>query len=111
MQNHYPAVWVAALLAMNFSHAAPETVDLFNGRDLAGWTQRGGKATYKAEGNVIVGTSVMDTPNSFLCTDKTYGDFILEYDFKVDPRLNSGVQIRSQCFTEETEVEWDGKSF
>jgi hypothetical protein len=85
-------------------------VDLFNGKDFSGWTQRGGKATYAVEGDAIVGTSVLNTPNSFLCTDKDYGDFILEYEFKVDPRLNSGVQIRSQCFDYPTELVWDGKT-
>ena len=69
---------------------------IFNGKDFTGWIQRGGKATYAVEGGEIVGTSVTNTPNTFLCTAKTYGDFILEYEFKVDERLNSGVQIRSQ---------------
>jgi hypothetical protein len=46
------------------------------------------------EGEVI-GQSAPNTPNSFLCTERILGDFILELDFKVDPRLNSGVQIRS----------------
>ena len=36
-----------------------------------------------------------DQPNSFLSPPGEYGDFILEYEFKVDPRMNSGVQIRS----------------
>lgn len=83
--------------------------DLFNGKDLSGWTQRGGKAKYTIEGEAIVGTCVLNTPNSFLCTDKTYGDFIFEYDFKVDPRLNSGVQIRSECFDAAKQIEWEGK--
>ena len=43
----------------------------------------------------IVGTTVPRTPNSFLCTVKHYGDFILEYEFQVHENLNSGVQIRS----------------
>jgi hypothetical protein len=90
--------------------AAPAPVNLFNGKDLTGWVQRGGKATYAIEGDVIVGTSVTNTPNSFLCTGKTYGDFILEYDFKVDPRLNSGVQIRSECFDTEKQIEWKGRT-
>jgi hypothetical protein len=85
-------------------------VDLFNGKNLDGWTQRGGKAVYTIENGEIVGTSVLNTPNSFLCTDRTYGDFILEYEFKVDPRLNSGVQIRSQCFDQEKTYELDGKT-
>ncbi len=91
----------ALLLALTHPTAAaePEFVPLFNGKDFAGWTQRGGKAKYEVQTidgiATIVGTSVPNTPNSFLCTDQHYGDFILEYEFKVDPALNSGVQIRS----------------
>lgn len=71
-------------------------VDLFNGKNLDGWTQRNGTATYRIEGNTIVGKTAEGSPNSFLCTDKLYGDFELMFEVKVDPRLNSGVQIRSQ---------------
>ncbi|MCC6820802.1 MAG: DUF1080 domain-containing protein [Verrucomicrobia subdivision 3 bacterium] len=89
--------------------AAEGWVNLFNGQDLTGWVQRGGQAKYVVEGDTIVGASVLNTPNSFLCTEKTYGDFTLEYDFKVDPRLNSGVQIRSECFDTPRQMEWNGK--
>jgi hypothetical protein len=89
--------------------AAEGWVDLFNGKNLEGWVQRGGKATYTVEDGAIVGTSLSNTANSFLCTPRDYGDFILEYEFKVDPRLNSGVQIRSQSFSSPTEVTWEGK--
>lgn len=84
--------------------------DLFNGKDLTGFTQRGGKASYRVEDGAIVGKSVINTPNTFLCTDKEYGDFVLEYEFKVDPRLNSGVQIRSHSFDKDTEFTVDGKT-
>lgn len=90
--------------------AAQTPVPLFNGRDLSGWVQRGGRATYTIEGNEIVGTSVTDTPNTFLCTEKSYGDFILEYEFRIDARLNSGVQIRSECLDHPTSVEWQGRT-
>ncbi len=78
----------------------PEWQDLINGEDLPGWVQRGGEATFEVIDNTIVGTSVLNTPNSFLCTEETYADFILEYEFKVDPLLNSGVQIRSLSLPE-----------
>jgi hypothetical protein len=90
---------------------APAPVDLFNGRDLSGWVKRGGNATYAIEGDEIVGTSVTNTANTFLCTEKTYGDFILEYEFKADARLNSGVQIRSLCYDQATRFEWEGKTY
>jgi hypothetical protein len=84
-------------------------VSLFNGKNLDGWVQRGGKASYKAENKEIVGSSVPNTGNSFLCTAKDYANFILELEFKVDPTLNSGVQIRSHCYDKPTTVEWNGK--
>ncbi len=70
--------------------------DLFNGKNLKGWKQLNGKAPYKVEEGAIVGTSKMNEANSFLCTEKTYGDFILELECKVDDGLNSGIQFRSQ---------------
>jgi hypothetical protein len=84
-------------------------VSLFNGTNLDGWVQRGGKAKYRAEDKQIIGTSVPNTSNSFLCTRKDYANFILELEFKVHPKLNSGVQIRSQCFDEDRTVELNGK--
>jgi hypothetical protein len=84
---------------------------LFDGKTLDGWKQRGGAAKYMVEEGQIVGQSVPKTSNSFLCTDRDYGDFILELEFKVDPKLNSGIQIRSEVFDEPKEAEITGKKF
>lgn len=69
---------------------------LFNGKDLTGWKQLNGKAKYEVKNGEIIGTTVFGEPNSFLATDKDYGDFILEFEFKVDSSMNSGVQFRSE---------------
>jgi hypothetical protein len=74
--------------------------DLFNGRDLSGWEVLNGSATYHVEDGEIVGTSVWDSPNSFLCTEEHFTDFILEFETLADPVVNSGVQIRSNSFDE-----------
>jgi hypothetical protein len=78
---------------------AEREVKIFNGKDLKGWTKRGGAATYKVEDGVIVGRSAPNTSNTFLCTDDEYGDFTLELEFKMDSKdgFNSGVQIRSHA--------------
>ena len=76
--------------------AAGEWMDLFDGETLNGWSIHSGYANYRVEDGAIVGTAVKDSPNTFLCTDKEYGDFILEFEVKCDPKLNSGVQVRSQ---------------
>jgi len=75
---------------------ASEWMDLFDGETLNGWSIHSGYANYRVEDGAIVGTAVKGSPNTFLCTNKEYGDFILEFEVKCDPRLNSGVQIRSQ---------------
>ncbi len=70
---------------------------LFNGKSLAGWTQKGGQATFTVEKGVLTGASAPNTPNSFLCTNAEYSAFILELDLAIDDGLNSGIQIRSQA--------------
>ena len=69
---------------------------LFNGKNLKGWEKKNGKAEYKVEDGAIVGISKVNTPNTFLVTKDTYKDFILEFEFKIDDGLNSGVQFRSE---------------
>lgn len=81
-----------------FSQEKWET--LFNGKDFEGWSKIAGKADYVVKDGVIIGTSKSGTPNSFLATNKNYGDFILELDYKIEDGLNSGVQFRSQSIKE-----------
>lgn len=71
-------------------------VKLFNGKDLTGWKQLNGEAKYEVKNGEIVGTTVLNTPNSFICTEKMYSDFIFEVDLLVEPNMNSGIQFRSE---------------
>jgi hypothetical protein len=97
MFTHFRSIIIALIVFISpATLIAAKTIDLFNGKDLKGWTKRGGNATYAVEHGEIVGRSAPNTGNTFLCTDKQYGDFVLELDFKIDPKdFNSGVQLRS----------------
>ncbi len=86
--------------ASAFGQSDDGWVDLFNGKNLKGWEQLNGNAEYKVENGEIVGVSTLHSPNSFLATKKKYGNFILEYEMKMDRGLNSGVQIRSESTKE-----------
>lgn len=68
---------------------------LFNGTDLNGWVQLNGTAKFEVKEGVLLGTTSVGSPNSFLCTEASYSDFELTFEVKVDSDLNSGVQIRS----------------
>lgn len=71
-------------------------VNLVEGDTVEGWKKLGGEANYRIEDGTVIGTSVPNSENTFLTTEKTYDDFILELETKVDTALNSGIQIRSQ---------------
>ena len=91
------------------SDSASESVELFNGADLKGWQNFGGGKFYVEDG-AIVGESAPGLPNSFLATEVMYDDFELEVEFWVDPLLNSGIQIRSHTYPEETTtMRWSGR--
>jgi hypothetical protein len=86
---------IAVGVLVTASARSPEP--LFNGKDLTGWTVVNGKAPYTVVDGVIVGTTIADSPNSFLATDRTYRDFVLEFEVKQDVGpSNSGVQFRGQ---------------
>lgn len=94
-------VWLLGLCLATMPASADDKnkadgVALFNGKNLDGWEQRNGTATYRVEDGCIVGKTAEGSPNSFLCTVKEYGDFELKFEVKVDDALNSGVQIRSK---------------
>jgi hypothetical protein len=76
--------------------AKDDGVSLFDGKTLNGWIQKNGTATYVVKDGTVLGTTVEGSPNSFLCTEKEYGDFDLTVEVLLNNNeLNSGIQIRS----------------
>jgi hypothetical protein len=90
---------LASILVCRGSAAAADSgwVPLFDGKTLDGWKVNGGTASYKVEDGAIVGSTVEGSPNTFLCKGD-FKDFMLELEVRCDPRLNSGVQVRSHVY-------------
>jgi hypothetical protein len=91
-----PLALLVALLLPAPAAAADGWMALFDGKSTTGWIQRGGKAVYAVEDGALVGRTVLGEKNSFLCPPKEYADFALAFEVWVDPKLNSGVQVRSE---------------
>ncbi len=95
MKKHLLLGCGVLLMSVSYAQTA-KWQNLFNGKDLKGWKQLNGKAIYEAKNGEIVGTTVLSEPNSFLATEKDYGDFIFEVEYKLEKDFNSGIQFRSQ---------------
>ncbi len=112
------------LLALgSLAMAVDKGTPIFDGKTLKGWKQLGGNADYAVVNGTIVGTSKPDKVNSFLVTEKSYKDFILDFDVRQDVgQTNSGVQFRSlstpdfengrvhgyQCDIDPSDKAWSG---
>lgn len=90
---------LAACLAILLAPARAEegVTPLFDGQTLAGWS--GDAELWSvADGAIVGSTEKKDIKkNSFLSTEKTYGNFVLKLKFKMR-NGNSGVQFRSEQF-------------
>lgn len=84
------------LSSLSGKHHKGEMSPIFDGKSLNGWSQLNGTASYRVKDGAIIGKTMEGSPNSFLCTNKLYGDFELKFEVKlINNELNSGVQIRS----------------
>ncbi len=100
MKNYRVLSLLSSLVFITTIVAAQENskgwTSLFDGKTLNGWKQVAGTASYAVENGMILGTTVLSSPNTFLVTEKEYGDFVLELEVKIsDTTANSGIQFRS----------------
>jgi len=95
MTNRIATFVICFFIVISMTNLSAQWIDLIKGNNLDNWQILNGSAEYDIVDGTIVGVSKMNTPNTFLATKEVYGDFILEYEAKMDDGLNSGVQIRS----------------
>jgi hypothetical protein len=81
--------------------AEPELKDgftlLFNGKDLAGWTAKGGTSTFEAKDGLLVGTCVPGSNSTYLSTENAdFTDFVFSCDMKWEVDCNTGIMFRAQ---------------
>ena len=79
----------------------PELTDgfesLFNGKDLQGWTPKGGECKFEVKKGMLVGTCVPGTGSTYLCTDKSdFKNFVFTCEMRWEVDGNSGVMFRAR---------------
>ncbi|MGB0993531.1 MAG: 3-keto-disaccharide hydrolase [Akkermansiaceae bacterium] len=99
MKKTLTLITLAALVSIGYAKDKADdakVINLFDGKTLNGWKIVGGNGKYKVEDGCIVGYGKNVKGNTFLRTEKTYGDFELTYEFKFDDRTgNSGLMFRA----------------
>ncbi len=74
---------------------------LFNGKDLEGWTSKGGTCTFEVRDGLLVGKCVPGSNSTYLSTDLAdYKDFVFTCDMKWEVDGNSGVMFRAKSRTD-----------
>ena len=97
------ALW--GLLALLAGARAEDGLSLFDGKTLDGWVAEGA-STYTRNGKTVPVWTVAD--GTILCTGKGFGflrydrkefaDFTFHVEFKMAPKCNSGLGVRTRSF-------------
>jgi len=74
--------------------AAGNTLSLFDGATLEGWTIHGTERWYVEDGELVC-ESGPDSAYGYLATDRSFDDFDLTLEFRQESEGNSGVFFRS----------------
>ena len=74
--------------------AEPKLEPIFNGKDLTGWQSTDMQSFWRVENGVLVGESIGTLKENYLRTEKSYGDFVLEFDVRWTGEIDSGIDFR-----------------
>lgn len=90
-----PCVLLASTFAAEPAPAPlPASAAIFNGRDLAGWSAPSPAPFWRVEQGVLIGENDEKLTGSMLWTERTYGDFVLEFEARWKGEIDSGVMFR-----------------
>jgi hypothetical protein len=79
--------------------AEPKFVPLFNGKDLTNFKAEDSKAFWRVENGILIGENDAAKKGNYLWTQKSYGDFVIEFDVRwksvSDRGVDTGLEMRN----------------
>jgi hypothetical protein len=103
MNSRFITGWWALLLTLANVAGAENPKPIFNSTSFAGWNGDTNRTWRIEQGTIVGGSLTNNVPrNEFLCTDRSYTNFVLHLKFKLvgtEGFVNAGVQVRSQRTT------------
>lgn len=84
-----------ALLGPAVAADAPKFEPIFNGKDLTGWSSPDMEKFWRVADGILVGENTPDLKGHYLWTEKSHGDFVLEFEVRWTGPVDTGVEMRS----------------
>lgn len=92
------ALSLAIASAVNCTAEEPKLVPLFNGKDLTNFKTEGASEFWRVEKEVLIGENNAAKTGHYLWTEKSYKDFVLEFDVRwkatTDRGVDTGIEMR-----------------
>jgi len=87
-------IYIPAILGIFLACGCSQSKSLFNGRDLTGWVEIGSENAWYVDNGILKCTGEKQG-YAWLSTDRKYGDFVLECDWRIQPEGNAGIFLRA----------------
>ncbi len=85
----------ASAVALRAADKAPAFKPIFNGKDLTGWTAPSPNPFWRVENGVLIGQNDEKQTGSMLKTEKSYKNFIVEFEARIEDPMDSGLFVRT----------------
>ena len=90
-----PAVGFIDAIAATTDAAAPALPKIFSDKDFAGWKVPTPNPFWQIKDGVLTGENDEKLTGSMLWTEKSYGDFVMEFEARWNGEIDSGVMFRT----------------
>jgi hypothetical protein len=88
-------ILVASASLARAAEKAPALKSIFNGKDLTGWAVPSPNPFWRVENGVLIGQNDEKQTGSMLKTEKSYKNFIIELEARVEDPMDSGLFMRT----------------
>ena len=96
--SHPVALSLLLFVAHSGVAADPKLQPLFNGSDLTNFKAEGASEFWRVENDILVGENNAEKKGHYLWTEKSYRDFMLEFDVRwkaqTDRGVDTGIEMR-----------------
>jgi hypothetical protein len=93
MRRSLPLIPLVVLISA-LRASEPQLEPIFNGKDLSGWNSAGAEGFWRIEDGILIGENVAGAQGHYLWTERSYRDFLLEFEVRWTGEIDSGVEMR-----------------